>query len=115
MENEKNRPAEKPFDKSAGEDFYFAARDRELVAEMKAYFQTSEAAARGERASVCPKCSGKLLSYGFMEFVVERCHDCEGLWLGKGRLEGILRRAARGPLGAFFDRCFSKDETGRQI
>ncbi len=115
MKNSQDRPVEKPFDERAGEDFYFASRDRELVEEMKAYFQTSEAAARRERASACPKCAGKLESYGFMEFVLDRCRGCEGIWLGKGQLEGIVRRAARGPLGAFFDRCFSKDDTARQV
>jgi len=113
MENEKDRFGEK-FVERAKEDFYFAAKDRELVEEMKAHLQKVEAATREKHAQACPKCSGKLESYRFMEFVLDRCESCEGIWLDKGELEGILRKAARGPLGAFLDRCFSKDETGKK-
>lgn len=114
MENEKDRFGEKQFMERAKEDFYFAAKDRELIEEMKAQVQKVEAAMREGHALTCPKCAGKLESYRFMEFVLDRCESCEGIWLDKGELEGILRRAARGPLGAFLDRCFSKDETGNQ-
>jgi len=114
METEKNRPGKNEFAERGAEDFYFAVKDRDLIEETKADTQKVEAAAREERAQTCPKCSGRFESYGFMEFVLDRCKKCEGIWLDKGELEGILRRAARGPLGAFLDRCFSKNETGNQ-
>lgn len=114
MENEKDRFGEKRFVERAQEAFYFAAKDRELFEEMKAQARKVEATLWEERAQTCPKCSGKLRSYSFMDVVLDRCESCEGLWLEKGELERILRRAARGPLGAFLDRCFSKDEKGRQ-
>jgi Zn-finger nucleic acid-binding protein len=111
MENEKDRLGEK-FDERANEDQYFAVKEHELIEGMKAEFQKVEAAKRGAQIVNCPKCPGKLESYKFMNFVLDRCKSCEGIWLDKGELEAILRRAARGPLGAFFERCFSKDETG---
>ena len=46
-----------------------------------------------------------------MGFNLDRCEDCEGIWLNKGELAGILHQQARGPLGAFLDRCFAKHET----
>jgi Zn-finger nucleic acid-binding protein len=46
-----------------------------------------------------------------MGFVLDRCDSCEGMWLKKGELAGILRQQARGRLGAFLDRSFSKDES----
>jgi Zn-finger nucleic acid-binding protein len=49
-----------------------------------------------------------------MDFVLDRCESCEGIWLNKDQLKGILRKAARGPLGAFLDRCFAKDEPGKK-
>jgi len=111
MENGKDRLGETlKFDERANEDTYFAAKDHELIEEMKAEFQKVEAAKREVQIVSCPKCPGKLQSYKFMDFVLDRCESCEGIWLDKGELEGILRRAARGPLGAFFKRCFSKDE-----
>jgi len=33
-----------------------------------------------------------------MEFILDRCEICDGIWLYEGKLEGLLRRAARGPL-----------------
>ncbi len=108
MRNEKNRLDETEFVERGNEDFYFAAKDRALLQEMKTETRKVEATMRQERAATCPKCGGKFVVYSFMDFVLDRCESCEGIWLDKGELEGILRRAARGPLGAFLDRCFSK-------
>jgi Zn-finger nucleic acid-binding protein len=111
MEKEKNRFGEKvKFDERANEDTYFAVKEHELIEKMKAEFQKAETARREAQIVNCPKCSGKLANYRFMEFVLDRCESCEGIWLDKGELDAILRSAARGPLGAFFARCFSKDE-----
>jgi Zn-finger nucleic acid-binding protein len=113
MENEKDRLGEKlKFDERANEDTYFAAKEHELIEGMKAEFQKVEAARRAGQIVNCPKCPGRLEKHKFMEFVLDRCESCKGVWLDKGELEGILRKAVRGPLGAFLDRCFSKDETG---
>ena len=112
MENGKDRPGENlNFDERSNEDSYFAAKEHELIEGMKAEFQKVEAAKREGQIVNCPKCAGKLESYKFMGFALDRCESCEGIWLDKGELEGILRRAARGPLGAFLDRYFAKDET----
>jgi Zn-finger nucleic acid-binding protein len=113
MKNQNNRSPEE-FVPRANEDVYFAARDRELIEEMKTEVQKVEAVTRGPLALICPKCSARFQNYSFMEFVLDRCESCEGIWLNKGDLDRILRRAARGPLGAFFERCFSKEETGNK-
>ena len=114
MENGKDRLGEElKFDERANEDTYFAAKEHELIEGMKAKFQKVEAGRREAQIVNCPKCLGKLERYRFMDFVLDRCESCGGIWLDKGELEGILRRAARGPLGAFFERYFSKDETGK--
>ena len=115
MENDKDRFGEKvKFDERANEDSYFAVKEHELIGRMKAEFQKVEAARREGQIVNCPKCPGKLESYKFMDFVLDRCENCEGIWLDKGELEGILRKAVRGTLGAFLDRCFAKDETGKK-
>lgn len=115
MENEKDRVGEKTmFVERANEDRYFAAKEHELIEGMKAEFQKVEAARREGQIVNCPKCPGRFAKYRFMGFVLDRCESCEGIWLDKGELEGILRKAARGPLGAFLERCFSKDETRKK-
>lgn len=110
MKSETDRPEEK-FDERANEDSYFAAKEHEMIGEMKTEFHNTEAARREAQMMSCPKCSGKFAKYKFMGFVLERCENCEGIWLNKGELAGILRQQARGPLGAFLDRCFAKAET----
>jgi Zn-finger nucleic acid-binding protein len=34
---------------------------------------------------------------------LDRCESCEGIWLNKGELEEISRKAARGPLANFLE------------
>ena len=109
MKSETNQPGEKPqFDERANEDSYFAAKEHELIEDMKSEFHKVEAARREAQMATCPKCSGKFAKYEFMGFVLDRCENCEGIWLNKGELAGILRQQARGPLGVFLDRSFSK-------
>jgi Zn-finger nucleic acid-binding protein len=115
MKNEKDRFGENVnFDERANEDSYFAVKEHELIENMKAEFRQVEAARREGRIFNCPKCSGRLANYNFKEFVLDRCENCEGIWLEKGELEAIWRSAARGPLGAFFARSFSKDKTEKK-
>lgn len=112
MKNELNRAGETlKFDERANEDKYFAARDHELADAMKDDYLKNRAAQRAVEMATCPKCSGKFQKYPLLGFVLERCQSCQGIWLNKGELEGILRQQARGPLGVFLDRCFSKDKT----
>jgi len=103
--------AEEKFDERANEDAYFAAKEHDLIDEMKTEFRNIEAARGEARMMICPKCSGTFGEYRFMGFSLDRCASCEGIWLKKGELEGILRQQARGPLGVFLDRCFAKDKS----
>jgi Zn-finger nucleic acid-binding protein len=112
MKSETNRSGEKPeFDERANEDSYFAVQEHELIEQMKSEHQKAEAAQREAEMMSCPKCSGKFAKYRFLGFDLDRCEKCEGIWLNKGELAGILRQQSRGPLGAFLDRCFAKSET----
>jgi hypothetical protein len=107
MKNE-NRRAGEPFDERANEDGYFAVHEHELIEQMKREHHEAEAARRQALMATCPKCLGHLEQHTVKGVVVERCKDCEGIWLNKGELAEILRRQAGGPLGAFIERCFAK-------
>lgn len=113
MKRETILSGEKPFDEHANEDKYFSIKEHELIDELKFEFQSAEAAQRKAQMMSCPKCSGKFVNYRILGFDLDRCENCEGIWLNKGELAGILRQQARGPLGAFLDRCFAKDEKGK--
>lgn len=112
MNKEKNRLRKNvEFDERANEEGYFALKEHQRIEEMKAAFQETEKARREALAVRCPKCPGNLEKNSFMGFVLERCESCEGIWLSKDQLHGIVRQATRGRLGGFFDRCFAKEGT----
>jgi Zn-finger nucleic acid-binding protein len=114
MKRETTRAEEQPsFDEHANEDRYFATKEHQLIDELKFEFQSAEAARREAQMMTCPKCSGKLARHRILRFDLDRCKSCEGIWLNKGDLEAILRQQARGPLGVFLDRCFSRNESGK--
>jgi Transcription factor zinc-finger len=90
----------------AKEDIYFAERDRELIEKLKAQLQKVERTSSRLR---CPKCPGELETYTFQGFVLDRCHNCGGIWMDKGELEGVIRKVTRGPLGVWIDKLTGKE------
>ncbi len=110
MPSATTRP-EKQFDEHANEDGYFANKEHELIEDMRLEFHKAQAARREAEMATCPKCSGKFQKYPFMGFSLDRCESCQGIWLEKGELDGILRQQARGPLALFLDKCFAKTAT----
>lgn len=103
-----SKAVDEPFDERANEDSYFAVREHDLIERRKNEYQELEAGKRESRLATCPKCSGRFAKYQVKGCVVERCENCEGIWLNKGELKEILRRQSAGPLGAFIERCFAK-------
>ena len=90
----------------AQEDIYFAKRDQELIAKLKAKLQPVV----GQESKLrCPKCPGELASYTFEGFLLDRCHDCGGIWMDKGELEGVIRKITRGPVGAWLDKLAARE------
>jgi len=111
MNSETKRPGETPeFDERANEDGYFAAKEHELIEDMRLEFHKAQALRRESEMATCPKCSGKFQKYALLGCIVELCENCQGVWLNKGELDSILRQQARGPLAVFLDRCFAKTE-----
>lgn len=92
MEDEKDRFGEMMrLLERAKEDVYFAEKDRELIEKLKAGLKKVEVAGREDQLLSCPRCLEKLQSYSFMDFLLDRCQSCGGVWLDKGELEGILK------------------------
>jgi len=91
----------------AQEDIYFGKRDQELIAKLKAKLLP---VGKQESKLRCPKCPGELTSYTFEGFLLDRCHDCGGIWMDKGELEGVIRKITRGPLGEWLDTLTAKEE-----
>ena len=91
----------------AKEDIYFAEHDRQLIEKIKA--QLREVKKTSSRIN-CPKCPGELETYTFQGFILDRCHNCGGIWMDKGELEGVIRKVTRSPLGAWIDKLMGKEE-----
>lgn len=91
----------------AKEDIYFAAKDRELLEKLKARLQKVDKPEAKDQNLRCSKCSGRLESYRFMEFTLDQCQSCGGIWLDKGELEGILKKVSRSPLASLFKRLIA--------
>lgn len=89
----------------AKEDIYFAERDRELIETLRAHLQKVNKAGEALR---CPKCPGRLESYTFQGFLLDRCHACGGVWMDSGELESVVRKIRRGPLGEWIDKLAEK-------
>jgi len=106
MENDKDRFGETMrLVERAKEDIFFAERDRVLLEKLCAQLRKVDIAGA---APHCPKCPGKLESYTFQGFALDRCHECGGIWLDNGELEGIVRKISRGPLGTWLDTLTAK-------
>jgi Zn-finger nucleic acid-binding protein len=111
MENEKDRFGEKMrLVERAKEDIYFATRDRELIEKMRAVLKKVEGTEKESQPPVCPKCRGKLESYTFMEFLLDRCQSCGGIWLDKGELEGIITKVSQSPIASLIKRFLARHQ-----
>jgi hypothetical protein len=113
MENEKDRFGETMrLVERAKEDIYFAEKDRELLEKLKARLRKMEKAADAAPLR-CPKCAGVLDTYRFMDFILDRCSGCGGIWLDEGELQGILKQVTRSPLSPLVERLISRGEAIR--
>lgn len=89
----------------AKEDMYFAERDRELLERLRRQLRKVDNGAVQLR---CPKCPGELESYTFEGFLLDRCHQCGGVWMDRDELEAVVRKISRGPLGEWIDKLTAK-------
>ena len=70
------------------EDEYFVKLDADLIKEQRARLDAQRAAAdRQSHFGRCPRCGGTLVESEFHHVRLDRCPDCDGVWLDKGELE----------------------------
>lgn len=77
---------------SQNEAEYFARQDADLIKQQRA--DREKAAITAERKShhmKCPKCGANLTAIDLHGVQIDRCAECEGIWLDNGELE-ILRK-----------------------
>jgi len=83
------RPSEK-------EEEYFARQEYERLQRLAAERRSAEVAEeRRQRRELhhmhCPKCGGDLFELDFKSVKIDKCTDCEGIWLDAGELDQVLK------------------------
>jgi uncharacterized protein len=85
------------------EEEYFAkqqaALKKKLAAEREAQLAVEE---REKRRALhhmrCPKCGAQLEEAEYEDVHIDRCTECEGVWLDKGELETLTKKGFLGKL-----------------
>lgn len=77
---------------SQNEDEFFARQDAELIKRQRAEREKAEVVAeRRSHYMKCPKCGANLAAIDLLGVQIDRCGECNGVWLDHGELD-ILRQ-----------------------
>ncbi len=82
---------------SRNEEEYFAKLEAErLERKRRELARLAEDQERKSHHMRCPKCGGHLVTEEFHRVQVDRCPDCQGLWLDAGEIEMVLAHEDKG-------------------
>jgi len=92
---------------STQEEEYFARTEFEKLKKMK--LEKHEELAEDEKQRLkklhymrCPKCGMDLIEIKYKEILIDKCSDCDGIWLDAGELEATSKLEKSG-----LDKLFS--------
>lgn len=87
---------------SRNEDEYFAKQSAELIkARKERALSEAQQAQRRSHYMKCPKCGADLHTEEYHGIQVDRCSECEGMWLDGGEAEELLAREDAGVISIF--------------
>ncbi|HEX8476390.1 MAG TPA: zf-TFIIB domain-containing protein [Pyrinomonadaceae bacterium] len=95
------------------EDEYFNRKNREALEKLR---EQRAQAGKGERSDAprhCPLGHGALTEIAFDDVFIDRCPECQGVWLDAGELEHLTHREASGG-GNWFFRLFGTSDEGEK-
>ncbi|MBX3145588.1 MAG: zf-TFIIB domain-containing protein [Gemmatimonadales bacterium] len=96
---------EKP---SQNEDEYFARQNAELLETQRiAQQKAADLAERKTHYMRCPKDGGHLEHHSIGGVEIDRCPDCNGIWLDDGELDTLAKQDDPGYFGRFFGGLFA--------
>lgn len=82
---------------SRNEEEYFAKLEAERIERRRQeQARLDQDAERKSHYMRCPKCGGHLKTEEFHRVQVDRCPDCQGLWLDAGEIEAVMGASERG-------------------
>ena len=97
---------EKP---SRNENEYFVRLDADLIRARRAELDAERAAReRAAHLMKCPKCGGDLAETTLEDVKIDRCRDCDGVWIDAGELE-LVRQTRRSGVSRFVDDLFGTE------
>ena len=93
---------------SSNEDEYFAKQEYAKLQDMaKATAAAMAGDAQAELMKLhymrCPKCGQELATIGLHGVEVDKCGQCDGMWLDAGELEQVLGNEGGSPLKSLLD------------
>ncbi|MEX0692594.1 MAG: zf-TFIIB domain-containing protein [Gemmatimonadales bacterium] len=96
--------SEKP---SRNEEEYFARQEAERLQKLRQSAEKERvSAAREAHYMKCPKCGADLAHEDLHGIEVDRCLDCQGVWLDHGETERLLATRDAGGVGKIFQSLF---------
>ncbi|MEP6573467.1 MAG: zf-TFIIB domain-containing protein [Gemmatimonadota bacterium] len=91
---------EKP---SRNEEEYFAKEEAEKLKKQRAAMAAAESGAeRKSHFMKCPKCGAGLVTETFHGVQIDRCSECNGIWLDPGEIDTIMSHEDKGLLSRVF-------------
>ncbi|MDH4226775.1 MAG: zf-TFIIB domain-containing protein [Deltaproteobacteria bacterium] len=88
------------------EDEYFARQEYEKRKKLEAEKQRNLAADEKKRLKElhhmkCPKCGMNLVEIDFKGIRIDKCTECEGIWLDAGEIDMVAKLGKAGFTGLF--------------
>jgi Zn-finger nucleic acid-binding protein len=89
------------------EDEYFRKKDREALERLRAARAQEGEPERAAAERLCPLGHGALVEMAYDDVFIDRCAQCQGVWLDGGELEHLMKRDEG---GGFFKRLFGTSD-----
>jgi len=86
--------------RSATEDEYFMKMDAKNLTERRGELDNKRAEENKKQRKEqhwmkCPKCGSDLEEINYQKVMIDKCSECNGIWLDKGELELLTEGKAR--------------------
>ena len=99
---------------SRNEDEYFAREEAERLARLRAKGRAEQSAAeRKSHFMKCPKDGSDLRTEAFHGIEIDRCPECNGIWLDGGEIALLLKEDDPGALGRVMGDLWTTLKKGR--
>ena len=79
--------------KKSLEEEYFRRREQEALEKLRAQRQLVQ---KEQAVLTCPKCDGRLAEVSYDGVTIDRCNECNGVWLDAGELELLAEKDKEG-------------------